>query len=700
MFQIKYLFFNTINLDYLFTEINKMECPVCCETFSPTKHKPKIINPCGHSICSLCETKLSKKCPICRCAIISSIINFGLIEYLTTSKEQSALSSANDANTSIHETKDECRGGMTQDQTNAFNFLKNSIELLHSSKQLNQRTYATCEHDLVPYEMYRNSIALCGRGGVGKTYVLSRLINELITDKNFRICFTSTTHNAINIMKQILNKTTYSSNLLITTLARFVRRNVWSNSTLCLATIQDYIKSQSKLEFVGHFDLIIIDESSMIRVDDLNDIVLRVSQEKEHGLTESDHFPLFLFVGDYRQIGPIGEVMFPDNYWSNIVSHVLFSNKEKCFELTTIVRTLNTTLQEVCDSVGNELEAYFHNRSYSLSMSSFETKLMKSSSSSSVHTMHCQQAIEAYSDKLTTSHPNSIFWIHYNNLSHHNTLDLTRRIRHDYFNKLYTNYRVDDTQYIVGEFFSFNKNFFCSVDDITSLAQDRLCNNPFFRETISSSDSSVITSLSQTEFLNDTFHDQFKLLNKFERLNFKNAIQNERFKILHLKSRAMKLFNFFQQFDFFAENDFKQSCKTKEIAINTLFLASSFQPAHCFLLDHILNLSISYGDYCGTSKTQENFGIFHNNENILSITSCSYAKYKEKYLNILKLFDFQHIFPVTYVNSIQTSQGSTIDTVFVSKLNIFSAKNLSSMQMFSQLYTAMTRAKREIYIVV
>ena len=92
-------------------------------------------------------------------------------------------------------------------------------------------------------------------------------------------------------------------------MARFVRRNVWSNATLCLATIQDYIKSQSKLEFVGHFDLIIIDESSMLRVDDLNDIVFRVSQEKEHGLTVSDHFPMFLFVGDYRQIGPLKSLL-------------------------------------------------------------------------------------------------------------------------------------------------------------------------------------------------------------------------------------------------------------------------------------------------------------------------------------------------------------------------------------------------------
>ena len=53
-------------------------------------------------------------------------------------------------------TEDEFSGGMTLEQNIVFNFLKKSLELLHSSQHHKQRIYTVSEHDLVPYEMYRN----------------------------------------------------------------------------------------------------------------------------------------------------------------------------------------------------------------------------------------------------------------------------------------------------------------------------------------------------------------------------------------------------------------------------------------------------------------------------------------------------------------------------------------------------------------
>ena len=79
--------------------------------------------------------------------------------------------------------------------------------------------------------------------------------------------------------------------------------------------------------------------------------------------------------------------------------------------------------------------------------------------------------------------------------------------------------------------------------------------------------------------------------------------------------------------------------------------------------------------------------------------SCCYKDYKTIYGPILKTLDFKKIFPISYVCSIQTFQGSTIENVFVGEYNLKGAKHLSSMGFFTNLYTALSRAKKRIYIV-
>ncbi len=143
----------------------------------------------------------------------------------------------------------------------------------------------------MPAQLYKHSVGLCGRGGVGKTHLLVDLINYWVNDEQKRVCYVAHTHNAVNIMKNMLitKKIDQSRALKVMTFSKLIRRNVCENGKLLLANESDYLNSN--FELIGYFDLIIVDESSMIRVQDLLDIMRRLAEEKKHDIINQQFFP-------------------------------------------------------------------------------------------------------------------------------------------------------------------------------------------------------------------------------------------------------------------------------------------------------------------------------------------------------------------------------------------------------------------------
>ena len=78
---------------------------------------------------------------------------------------------------------------------------------------------------------------------------------------------------------------------------------------------------------------------------------------------------------------------------------------------------------------------------------------------------------------------------------------------------------------------------------------------------------------------------------------------------------------------------------------------------------------------------------------------CKYTDFKRKFSQLLKLLEFKKTFPITYISSIHTAQGSTIDNIFIGESNLIESRYKKKMDLYSHLYTALSRAKECIYIV-
>jgi len=330
-----------------------MECSICLLEYSLNR-KPKLLIPCGHSVCTACGKKILF-CPICRTSIKDLVINYSLLDIKYSGIENKQSIEEEEDNAKLHETASPIlNADLSTEQADALRFLNAQIDQIFSENFVNDNNF-----EMMPAQLYKHSVGLCGRGGVGKTHLLVNLINYWVNDEQKRVCYVANTHNAVNIMKNMLitNKIDQSRTLKLMTFSKLIRRNVCENGKLLLASESDYLKS--RFELIGYFDLIIVDESSMIRVQDLVDIMRRLSEEKKHDLINEQFFPCFLFAGDYRQLGPIDENYMPAHCWNNVISHVIFSNKLKSRELNTIMRCSDTHIQSLCDSVGNELEKNF-----------------------------------------------------------------------------------------------------------------------------------------------------------------------------------------------------------------------------------------------------------------------------------------------------------------------------------------------------
>ena len=683
--------------------------------------KPYVITSCGHTLCSLCLGTV-KSCPLCRKKINGSCVNYAVMDQLPSQNKETQLTSAANSNSTpnasdmILETKVHAMESMkpmdpvvvtvpsaaaavknykielTNEQIEVASFLNGKIESIinrNGSFEIgdNEET-----NELIPSILYNHSTGLCGRGGTGKTHLLVDIINYWANIKLKRVCYVASTHNAVDVLKDMLmlKNVPQPTNLLISTFSKLIKRNVCNNGNLELASTADYLAPKSNFELVGYFDLIIVDESSMISSRDLQDILRRIREEKVHSKMTEDAFPCFLFSGDYRQLGPIAENKLPENCWNNVISHVLFSNNLKSRELKIIMRNSINHIQNLCDSVGGELELNFKARQSNFSLNNYKIAKMTPCLDDSVTVFkNVQIAIDEYVLMMNSFNLSTV-WLHVNKSTHPKTIELTREIRKKYFLKLHE-CTTDMKDYFVGEYFSYN-NTFLTFD--INLNKKLLAANPYLKIDLPKCSRSNL--FDRADFLNQTYFDIVSNRN-LVRLNESNIAVNEQFKIVHIEKSKIKTNTIFQCFRQFLDH-IRVECD-HEITLETLYLISSRKPADMCMILNRFDLIVDYGTFCTRTKTQNNISISHLNEKIWSISSCSYKDFKTKFNPIMKLFDFRQIFPISYVNSIQTMQGSSVDNVFIGEYNLKEATHLTGIGLFTHLYTALTRAKKRIFIV-
>jgi ATP-dependent exoDNAse (exonuclease V) alpha subunit len=204
---------------------------------------------------------------------------------------------------------------------------KNQIELTKDQEAIYSKMI-----DFVKSET-ENEILLVGYAGTGKTTMMAKFINDLINNKICKkIVMAAPTHKAVNIAKSKLFGTKDSSEELskiinIMTIHR-------------LLNYQSYVGQEGEKFFAkgkidpnwSIYDLVVVDECSMLTNQIINDIKEQVKKETNHKLK-------VIYVGDPAQLPPV-----------NQTESKIFDGSIKTLTLEKIIRTSNQKIMELSNS--------------------------------------------------------------------------------------------------------------------------------------------------------------------------------------------------------------------------------------------------------------------------------------------------------------------------------------------------------------
>jgi len=345
---------------------------------------------------------------------------------------------------------------MNNGQQEAYNFIKNNVERI-----LKERTNIRAEDlentvsftdpltqkftGVIPKVMWDNMIGLAGRGGVGKTTVIRAIIKGLeSTGNKYRrndVMYLAPSHTAATVLQESLGLDSEKANDgKVNTIPSATRRNKirYGSSELDMMTTEEYLEHIKYKKAFSVPDIIIVDESSMIKVQDIKDMLTRITTDLEEGVTNK--MPIFIFMGDYRQLGPIKEQQNPDVN-KGIISATLLLDKNKTRELTQVMRSSNKNLHAIYDAIGNQIIENIERtkkgeKAKQLSFDNYD-KLTSKSSENILVVDNTVGVIDDYTDFLKdNNNPYGMFWVHYNNVENATTIAISDKIRKAYFAKI------------------------------------------------------------------------------------------------------------------------------------------------------------------------------------------------------------------------------------------------------------------------
>lgn len=508
----------------------------------------------------------------------------------------------------------------------------------------------------IPKGIYENSIGLLGKGGTGKTTMLKTLITNLLEDyskgyNRIDVRYIGPTHTATTMLQEALGFESEYTGMGVDTFASFTGRNqtkgsllgIPDESKLWLLNDEEWLAGieEGYIRPVSSADIIIIDESSMIDDKHLKDFIRRFKIEGGKKL------PIFIFMGDYRQLPPIKEDK--TKFEEGIISATVFTKSDKYVELTQVMRSKDKELHRVYDSVGqqitNQREQILAGREPDkFNWNTYDDATSKSTPNILVtQERQVDQVIEDYTDQLVkNNNPYQIFWTHYNNLDNQRTKVLFDKIRRVYFKKLgieklsnglMTHDYVEYTQALSMPTKSFkHKDEWINAGEIKPRSRYKV--KEYIKE---------VVPINEIEPVLGSYFPGVKV-------NIDTLILINRKE----KVRGVRMFE---------KNSFIGGAYNKKTKTNLLTIRTSD--------GEVLTAEMSYKDYA-----------------------------QVKYLVKASRVDMNTMFEPSYIGSTHTVQGASIKTIIVGDYNI--RQNQGSVDMRdieSSLYTALTRSAGKLVII-
>lgn len=625
---------------------------------------------------------------------------------------------SNPTNTVIFE-KDGIKYLMNDGQEKAYQSIKSQIQ---SKLAINPKVSALSDFsdhvvftdplakkysNIIPQMYYNNSIGLLGRGGVGKTTIIKKIIEDVIKDNNktknkyaqsLEVHYITPTHNAateLQLALEINSETTKGSVSTIQSLTGRLPKPENSKYKLHYPDIdqkEDFpliSKEQyfTQLSFgkrsISSYDIIVFDESSMLSEAGLKGLYKRLEEEyQEIGVRK---IPIMIFMGDYRQLGPVNEKQ-NEKLNKGLISSTLFTDSNKTEELTQVMRSQNKALHEIFDTIGSQIvenmNSYKNNgKNVDYSFDSYD-KLTNKSTDNVLVVKDVDGVIDDYTDYLSTNdNPNGMFWVHYNNISHTDTKDLFKKIRQSYFKKLVAANIIDKDIDVN----NVKHRTFYKGDYIEYTGGMEVKTNSYKIPKVSFVESHYSKYASKLKVSDDNFlindgvikpNARFKILDIFE-------------KETDLASANSILSNIFSIYNYPAKTE-------------TVLLYN--RQDNLRAVTYLKSLYIEIGNYNSNNKTIELTLVNSEDNTVVKKINVPYNTYKSKKETILSYSKNRGIktsFSPSYIGSSHTVQGSSIKNIIVGEYNIKAnlARNVNQDDIMSSLYVGLTRTSGTLTLI-
>lgn len=584
---------------------------------------------------------------------------------------------------------------MNDGQQQAFDFIKGEVErLLKERKTLTvtdlDATVSFTDpltqkfNGLIPKAMWDNMIGLAGRGGVGKTTVIKAIIAAIEGKNKYSqpsVMYLAPTHTAATVLQESLGLDSEKANDgTVNTISSHLRKNVPVGDKLLLSSEDDYVQSCKYKPSFGTPDIIIVDESSMVGAQDIKDMITRLktdlTQTKDRGQL-IHRMPIFIFMGDYRQLGPINE---QQNQYVNkgVISASLLLDKTKTRELTQVMRSDDQLLHQIYDSIGNEIVDNI-NRTRSgqpareLSFANYD-KLTSQSSENILVVNNVDGVIDDYTTYLAeNNNPYGMFWVHYNNVQNPKTKNLAEKIRASYFNKIGLPIAVTPWRtFAKGDYIEFEGSLEIGSDEVTYTASDEKVEQMMEGKKMRRSE-------------NGAFRIPQGVIKPRSRFKVLDIVQGERYLSDFLPKALANMID-----------------STVKVNVEDVVLYNRQNRVRA--LTKILGLQVTMGSYNSRTKQQEGIQIVEKSTGrVLAKFNLQYWQFKEMQGALNKLNDKGTMpFVPSYIGSSHTAQGNSIKNVIVGDYNVKEARantQINQDDIFSSMYTSLTRTSGTLTII-